>query len=79
MQRASQSCLWVWNDMNDMKIPKGEVLWTRYGDGERITHIITSKADRTMYFLYAVGADKSLKRVGKAKFPVELEEKYLRR
>ena len=62
-----------------MKIPKGEVLWTRYGEGKRITHIITSKADRTMYFLYAVEADNSLKRVGKAKFPVELEEKYLRR
>lgn len=76
MQRASKSCLEVWNDL---KIPKGEVLWTRYGDGERITHIITSKADRSLYFLYAVLPDKALKKLGKAKTPVELEERFLRR
>ena len=62
-----------------MKIPKGEVLWTQYSDGERTTHIITSKADRSIYFLYAVSPDKALKKLGKAKTPVELEEKYLRR
>ena len=64
----------------ELKIPKGEVLWTRYSvDGERITHIITSKADRTMYFLYAVSPENALKKLGKAKTPVELEERFLRR
>ena len=43
-----------------------------------VTHFLTSKSDRSMYYLYEVTGD-SYKKLGKAKRPPDLEEKYLHR
>ena len=58
-------------------IPQSEIVWV-----ERISKIgesyyITSKADnRKLYYLYKLDGDKAVK-IGKAKSPIELEEKYI--
>ena len=63
--------------MNEIKLPKDETLWVSYRktDGTAVA-ILTSKPARDCYYLYEVMADSTLKRLGKAKTPTELEEKF---
>ena len=57
--------------------PKGEIVWVRYcNTGGEPVCIITSKPARDFYFLYDVKPDGSLQKVGKARSPTELEDKF---
>lgn len=60
-----------------MTYPKGETVWVRYVDRNQNTlFILTSKeTSRDFYFLYELVGD-SFKKLGKARSPTELEEKY---
>ena len=61
----------------EIKYPKGETVWVSYqkSDGTPI-FILTSKPARDFYFLYEVLDDGSVKKLGKARSPTELEEKF---
>ena len=61
----------------EIKYPKGETVWVSYqkSDGTPV-FILTSKPARDFYFLYEVLDDGSLKKLGKARSPTELEEKF---
>ena len=60
-----------------IKTPKGEQVWVRYNNakGESCC-LLTSKTSREFYFLYEVNTDGNLTRLGKARTPIELEEKF---
>lgn len=60
-----------------IQCPKGEIVWVGYynKDGECL-FILTSKPARDFYFLYEVSQDGSVKKLGKAKTPPELEKKF---
>lgn len=61
-----------------MQTPKNEIIWVQYADASgNTTHILTSKSDRSCYYLYVIEKDV-LKKLGKAKQPPDLEAKYLR-
>ena len=61
----------------NIQYPKGETVWVGYYNksGECI-FILTSKPARDFYFLYEVNSDGSIKKLGKAKEPPELERKF---
>lgn len=61
----------------ELKMPKGEQAWVRYLNtkGEHVA-ILTSKPSRDFYFLYEISPDGSLTKLGKARSPTELEEKF---
>lgn len=64
------------SSIHDVKMPRGEVAWAGYYDkDERLRFIITSKETRDWYYLYAE-KDGALVKLGKAKEPPELLEKY---
>ena len=60
-----------------IRYPKGETVWVTYhrSDGSP-SFFITSKPARDYYYLYEVSPDGTVKKLGRAKTPVELEEKY---
>lgn len=63
-----------------MKIeyPKGETVWVSYYSGHGghdLRYIITSKAARDYYFLYEY-TDGMFKKLGRAKSPTILEDKF---
>lgn len=59
-----------------MTYPRGELVWTSYYNLLReLLFIVTSKPTRDFYFLYEV-VDGAFKKLGKAKSPLELEEKF---
>lgn len=59
-----------------MTYPKGEYVWTSYYNlSHELLFIVTSKPARDVYFLYEV-VDGAFKKIGKAKSPLELEEKF---
>lgn len=59
-----------------MKYPKGEIVWeSYYSSNKEMRFIITSKAARDYYFLYEV-VNGEFKKLGKAKRPPELEERF---
>lgn len=59
-----------------MKYPKGETVWVSYyNSNKELLFIMTSKPIRDFYFLYEV-VDREFKKLGKAKNPTELEEKF---
>lgn len=59
-----------------MKVPRDEILWaTYYVDGVK-RWAVTSKQARDCYYLYEIRGD-SLSKLGKARTPDKLEEKYL--
>lgn len=62
--------------MIDLRIPHGEILWESYYYNGTLRYIVTSKQARDYYFLYAI-EDGTLRKVGRAKTPVELREKYI--
>lgn len=57
-------------------IPKTERIWVRRITEKGETYYITSKDTRDYYFLYKMDGDKAVK-LGKAKSPLELEQKYI--
>jgi len=56
-------------------IPKTEIVWETYHTNGT-TYFVTSKIERSQYFLYKLVDDKAEK-LGKAANPVELKTKYL--
>ena len=59
-----------------MIYPKGEQVWASYYNlSHKLLFIITSKSTRDYYFLYELN-DDIFKKLGKAKSPLELEEKF---
>lgn len=63
-------------NMKNLKYPKGETVWESYYNTSReLKFIITSKTVRDYYFLYEL-VDGEFKKLGKAKTPPELVEKY---
>ncbi len=57
--------------------PKGERIWVRYLNtkDELLFYMTTKKDSRDIYCLYEVRGSE-LKKLGKAKTPLELEEKH---
>ncbi len=65
--------------MKEIIFPKNEVLWMRYyaSEDEPPHFIITSKREtREWYFLYEYKDGEGFVKLGKARTPPELEEKY---
>lgn len=62
--------------VSKIKYPKDEIVWVSYknSNGE-LKYIITSKQSREFYFLYEL-VDNAFKKIGKAKTPTFLENKY---
>lgn len=58
-------------------IPKTEQIWVKQITEKGETYYITSKDTRDYYFLYKMDGDKAVK-LGKAKSPIELEQKYIK-
>lgn len=63
--------------MNEPKYPKGERVWVGiYNKGHELMFIITSKeSSRDYYYLYELTGGV-LKKLGRARSPKELEEKF---
>ena len=60
----------------DLKYPKGEHVWVGYYNSDHeLRFIITSKENREYYFLYEL-VDGQFKKLGRAKEPPELVERY---
>lgn len=59
-------------------IPKTERIWLKRINEKGETFYITSKENRDHYYLYKTNNDKAVK-LGKAKSPLELEQKYIAR
>lgn len=57
-------------------IPKSEHIWTKIVMNTNNVYYITSKNIGDYYFLYKLNGDKAVK-LGKAKSPLELEEKFI--
>ena len=57
------------------KAPKNEMVWVVYMQDEVITHMITSNALRTEYYLYIVQNGKLKKTRYKSDDPTKLEER----
>lgn len=57
-------------------ISKTERIWVKRITEKGETYYITSKDTRDYYFLYKMDGDKAVK-LGKAKSPLELEQKYI--
>jgi len=61
----------------NIKYPKGETVWVSYCNSSgKVMFVLTSKPARDFYFLYKVLENGSLEKLGKAKSPPELEEKF---
>lgn len=62
--------------MSKLKYPRGENIWTSYytSSGE-LMFIVTSKSQRDFYYLWELNG-LEFKKLGRAKTPAELEEKY---
>lgn len=60
-----------------MKCPKGETVWVLYHNkkGECIFALTSKENTRDWYYLYEC-ADGALKKLGRARTPTELEDKY---
>ena len=56
-------------------IPRSEILWLTYERKDGAVFYITSKAIRDYYFCYKMVGGKAEK-LGKAKSPLDLEERY---
>ena len=57
-------------------IPKTERIWVKRIKEKGEPYYITSKDTRDYYFLYKMDGEKAVK-LGKAKSPLELEQKYI--
>ena len=62
-------------DVVRRKIVRGEKVWhIRYDENNSVKYIITSKQDRSMYYLYSVNGD-NISKIQKSKSPADLERK----
>lgn len=63
--------------MSALKYPKGERVWVSYYDtSHELRFILTSKeSSREYFFLYEL-VDDAFKKLGRARFPKELEAKF---
>lgn len=63
--------------MSEIKYPKGERIWVRYCDGNGLLKFImtTKSSDREYFYLYEF-TDSQFKKLGRARDPRELEEKF---
>ena len=63
--------------MSELKYPKGERIWVGYYNKDHeLMFILTSKeSSRDYYFLYELN-DGVFKKLGKARSPKELEDKF---
>lgn len=63
--------------MDEPKVPNGEIGWVGYYNRSgKLIFVLTSKEkDRSWYFLYEVDGN-TMKKLGKAHTPPELENKY---
>lgn len=62
--------------MNEPKYPKDERVWVSYHNSSReLRFILTSKEGRDFYYLYEL-VDGVFHKLGKARSPMELEEKF---
>lgn len=60
----------------NISYPRGEIVWVSYYNSEHtLLFILTSKVVRDYYYLYE-SSDDGFKKLGKAKTPPELEEKF---
>lgn len=59
-------------------IPKSETIWERvFNQNGKLCFIITSNSVlRDWYFLYQVKGPSDILKIGKARSPLELKEKY---
>ena len=61
---------------SDLVYPKGERMWVGYYTKDHnLLFIVTSKESRDFYYLYEL-VDGSFKKLGRAKSPQELEERF---
>lgn len=61
-----------------MKIPKTETKWESiYGSDGDLLYVVTSKQDRSVYYLYK-NEDVDFKKLGKASDPLSLKKKYIK-
>lgn len=58
-----------------IRVPKGETVWAEFLAKGKPRFVITSKQLRDWYFLYEVNGEE-LKKLGKARTPPELEERF---
>lgn len=63
--------------MEQIKYPKGEVIWVGYYDIQKdLRFVMTSKENnRDFYFLYEL-VNGQFKKLGRARSPKELENKF---
>ena len=62
--------------MTGLNYPKGEIVWTGYYNrSDELLFIVTSKETREFYYLYEL-VDGEFKKLGKAKTPSELEQRF---
>lgn len=60
-----------------IKYPKGETVWVSYCNLQKETVcLLICKPSRNFYYLYEVLSSGELKKLGKARSPTELEEKF---
>lgn len=60
-----------------IKYPKDEIVWcSYYSKSGDMKFIMTSKPQRDFYFLYEIEGDNTLRKLGRAKTPKELEKKH---
>lgn len=58
------------------KMSKNEIGWVEYcAEDGSVRYTITSSEDRSWYYIYDASAD----RLGKARSPIELENKYIKK
>lgn len=60
--------------MDAFKSPKGEIIWEQFYSGGKLMYVVTSKPARDTYYLYR-NESGVLRKIGKAKSPVDLREK----
>ena len=61
----------------ELKIPKGETAMVCYRNRNGVpVFLLTTKGAREFYFLYSVSESGALTKLGKARSPKELEQKY---
>ena len=60
-------------------IPKTETIWITYKSGDGNTYYTTAKTqNRDYYYLYKL-VDGKAQKLGRARNPVELEEKFIQK
>lgn len=59
------------------RLPKDEIVWEQIFLKGELSFLVTSKSTRDFYYAYSIGSNGDLKKLGKARTPVELWAKFL--